>query len=148
MVPPPEIQRRRPSVDACTVMSRACTEPDCETSNRAPNDTENFRKLGSINDMDSFSRSTDKDTRVVLIHSPNCPHCVKAKAVLPSVVARYPNITFAAIDTSEVQVPGVEKIPTWKIYSRRNGNEEVVTLVGASTVGQHIINLEERLSEL
>jgi thiol-disulfide isomerase/thioredoxin len=60
--------------------------------------------------------------------NPHCGHCVTLKPKFEAFSDRYPNITFAVIDTSKTPAIDLEGVPTMVVY--KNG-QNIDIIVGA-----------------
>lgn len=53
---------------------------------------------------------------VIFYGSNKCGHCINIKPFFNNLCTKYPQVTFAAVETSNVPVENVESFPTFVFY--------------------------------
>lgn len=77
---------------------------------------------------------------VIFFGSSGCSHCRHIAPIYERLPDRYPQVAFAHVETSLVEVDGLDGVPTFAAYKRGN---PVDKLVGADERG--LINMIESL---
>ena len=93
-------------------------------------------EINNFNDHESFIHNNERG--VIFFGSVNCPHCHDMVPFFQDISVKYPNVGFAHVEVTKVDVDNVNGVPVFVAYQAGN---PVDTVVGART--KSLVNMIE-----